>query len=167
MPTAQPNQGEAAVADLLYLFSQARYHTYQYSQQRSFTQGTTARSPTPNFLSAGIPRDRRGRIGDTRNMGTAILNAGGRTAVDPHGSGEFPEVNSMSDELDTEGVETPRIGGMERDKDIPLALRPMIEHHRRASTGGWGLGAGKEEKQGEDDDDDDETMDWDQAQVRS
>ena len=71
----------------------------------------------------------------------------------------------MSDESDTEGVEAPRIGGMERDKDIPLALQPMIEHHRRASTCGWGLGAGKEERQGKDDDN--ETMDWDQAQVRS
>ena len=98
-------------------------------------------------------------------MGTMILNAGGWTAVAAHEGVEVLEGGSMPDELDTEGVETPRIGAMNRDRDIPLALRPTVEHQHRASTCGWGLGAGKEERQGEDDDDD-ETMDWDQAQVR-
>lgn len=99
-------------------------------------------------------------------MGTMILNAGGWTAVAAQGRAEVLENGSTPDELDTEGVETPRIGAMNRDRDIPFALRPTVEHQHRASTGGWGLGAGKEERQGEEDDDD-ETMDWDQAQVRS
>ncbi|KAL4080232.1 HbrB-like-domain-containing protein [Scleroderma yunnanense] len=145
IPTAQPNA--------------ARHNTHnQYPQRRSFTQGITTRSVTPNFLSARIPGDRRGRIGGA-NMGTMILNAGRTMNMTDlvEDGGEIP------DELDTEGVETPRIGGMERG-DIPLALRPTVEHHHRASTGGWGLGAGKEERQREDDDDD-EIMDWDQAQA--
>lgn len=163
MPTVQPNEGEAAVAELLFLFSQVRHNTHPYPQ-RSYTQGITTRSATPNFISARIPRDRRGRIGGARNMGTMILNAGGWTAVAAQGRAEVLENGSTPDELDTEGVETPRIGAMNQDRDIPFALRPTVEHQHRASTGGWGLGAGKEERQGEEDDDD-ETMDWDQAQA--
>ncbi|KAG1715738.1 hypothetical protein ID866_1406 [Astraeus odoratus] len=162
-PSSQPNPNEAAIAELLCLFSQARHNAYNpYPQRRSFTQGG-ARSTTPNFLSARIPRDRRGRIGGTRNMGSMILNAGGWTVdtsdtvvadhVRPEGSALCPG----GDEMDNEGVETPRIGGMERGRDIPLVLRPSIEHHHRASTGGWGLGAGQEERREEDDDE--ETLD--------
>lgn len=173
-PTAQPDTDEAAISELLRLFSQARHNLHnQYSQRRSFTQCATARSTTPDFSSARIPRDRRGRIGGARNMDAMILNAGGwmtdgadRVTTATCGSSsavDDEDVHGDSDDLNNESVETPRIGAMESDREIPPALRPSVEHHHRAS-GGWGLGAGKEEKQREEDDDD-EAMDWDQAQA--
>lgn len=107
-------------------------------------------------------------------MDAMILNAGGwtmdgadRLTTATRGSSSAVgdgDVHGESDDLNNEHVETPRIGAMESDREIPPALRPSVEHHHRASTGGWGLGAGKEEKQREEDDDD-EAMDWDQAQA--
>ncbi|KAI6169504.1 HbrB-like-domain-containing protein [Pisolithus thermaeus] len=174
-PTAQPDTDEAAISELLRLFSQARHNVHhQYPQRRSFTQSATTRSTTPDFSSARIPRDRRGRIGGACNMDAMILNAGGwttdgvdRVTTATRGSSSAlgdRDVHGDSDDLNNESVETPRIGAMESDREIPPALRPSVEHHHRASTGGWGLGAGKEEKQREEDDDD-EAMDWDQAQA--
>ncbi|KAI6038479.1 HbrB-like-domain-containing protein [Pisolithus marmoratus] len=160
-PTTQPDTDEAAISELLRSFSQARHNVQSpYPQRRSFTQCVTTRSTTPDFSSARIPRDRRGRIGGARNMDTMILKAGGWT-ID--GADGVPTAARGSTSV--VGVETPRIGAMESDREIPPALRPSVEHRHRASTGGWGLGAGKEEKQREEDDDD-ETMDWDQAQAR-
>lgn len=117
------------------------------------------RASTPSFLSAGIPRDRRGRIGghDVKRM---ILSAGGwPVSIPPAGSGNVP-ADGAEDEGGDEGNETPRVGAMEY-RDQKASARPGQQH---ANTGGWGLGAGNEEK--EDDDDDDETMNWAQAQVR-
>ncbi|KAI6026341.1 HbrB-like-domain-containing protein [Pisolithus microcarpus] len=140
-PTAQPDTDEAAISELLRLFSQARHNLHnQYSQRRSFTQCATARSTTPDFS---------GRIGGARNMDAMILNAGGWMT-----DGADRDVHGDSDDLNNESVETPRIGAMESDREIPPALRPSVEHHHRAS----------EEKQREEDDDD-EAMDWDQAQA--
>lgn len=106
-------------------------------------------------------------------MDAMILNAGGWmmdgadrvTTATPGSSSavDDEDVHGDSDDLNNESVETPRIGAMESNREIPSALHPSVEHHHRAS-GGWGLGAGKEEKQREEDDDD-ETMDWDQAQA--
>ncbi|KAI6032820.1 HbrB-like-domain-containing protein [Pisolithus orientalis] len=175
VPTAQPDTDEAAISELLRLFSQARHNIHnQQSQRQSFAQSAIARSTTPDFSSARIPRDRRGRIGGARNMDRMILNAGGWTADGADGGtaaahgpssgvGDV-DVHAEPDELSNEGAKTPRIGAMESDREIPPALRPSVEHRHRASTGGWGLGAGKEEKQREEDDDD-EIMDWDQAQA--
>lgn len=167
-PDVEPSAGEAAIADLLQLFSQsqhhARAHTPHHVRRQSYTRGLMARAATPSFLSAGIPRDRRGRIGghDVKRM---ILSAGGwPVSIPPVGSGNMPTDDADADAEDgdvNEGNETPRVGAMEyRDRRAPF-VRPEQQH---ANTGGWGLGAGNEEK--EDDDDDDETMNWDQAQVR-
>ena len=167
MPDIEPNAGEAAIADLLRLFSQAQHHTRahtpQHAPRQSYTRGLSVRASTPSFLTAGIPRDRRGRIGghDVKRM---ILNAGGWPVGMPAGSGNVPvddEDADAEDEGGDEGNETPRVGAMEyRDRRGVPSARSAQQH---ANTGGWGLGAGNEER--EDDDDDDETMNWDQAQV--
>ncbi|KIJ67540.1 hypothetical protein HYDPIDRAFT_149211 [Hydnomerulius pinastri MD-312] len=174
-PEMQPTAGEAAITDLLHLFSQAQHHTRAHTPQRtqrqSFARGLTIRAATPTFLSAGPPRDRRGRIGgqDVKRM---ILSAGGwPVAVPPARSRSVPVDDADADsegEGENDGGETPRLGTMDtrERREVPSSLRASMEHHHRASTGGWGLGAGNEEKQREDDDDDDEAMNWDQAQVR-
>jgi hypothetical protein len=154
-PEVEPSAGEAAIADLLRLFSQtqhhARAHTAHHAPRQSYTRGLIVRASTPSFLSAGIPRDRRGRIGghDVKRM---ILSAG-------TGSGNVP-ADGAEDEGGNEGNETPRVGTMEYRDQKASSARPEQQH---ANTGGWGLGAGNEEK--EVDDDDDETMNWDQAQA--
>ncbi|KAF9245042.1 HbrB-like-domain-containing protein [Melanogaster broomeanus] len=169
VPEVQPNAGEAAIADLLRLLSQAQQHALaHHTPQQSLARGLTVRAATPSFLSAGIPRDRRGRIGghDVKRM---ILSAGGWPVSIPVGRDSSAPADDADadadagDEAENEGGETPRLGMMDR-MDSSL-LRAPLEHHHRASTGGWGLGAGNEEKQREDDDDDDEAMDWDQAQA--
>ncbi|KAH7888456.1 HbrB-like-domain-containing protein [Phlebopus sp. FC_14] len=177
VPEVQPDAGEAAIADLLRLFSQAQRHAHSqtplHAQRLPMSNSVTVRTATPSFLSAGIPRDRRGRIGG-QGVKTMMLSAGGWPVQMSAGRGRSPPADGADadaeDEVDNEGGETPRIGAMEprgreRGGEIPSSLRPPLEHQHRASTGGWGLGAGNEEKQKEDDDDDDETMNWDQAQA--
>lgn len=151
-PDVEPSAGEAAIADLVRLLSQAQHHTRahapRHAARQTYTRGLV-RASTPSFLSAGIPRDRRGRIGG-HDMKRMILSAGGW-----RGQGDDADADA-EDEGGQEGNETPRVGTMEyRDR------RGAARQH--ASTGGWGLGAGNEEK--EDEDEEDETMNWEQAQV--
>lgn len=107
---------------------------------------STTRNPAgshtraPSFLSGGLPRDRRGRI--AQKQGTDRL-----------------PVSPDTDDLDE---------GSYLEKDPRAALEalksPDLEAtHQRASTGGWGLGAGPEVDNG--DEEEDEPLDWDQAQV--
>ncbi|KAG9316463.1 HbrB-like-domain-containing protein [Chiua virens] len=168
-PDVEPSAGEATIADLLRLYSQAQHHarapTPQHTPRQSYACALTVqRASTPSFLSAGIPRDRRGRIGG-HDMKRMILTAGGwPAAAPPVGSGNTPTDDADADAEDeggNEGNETPRLGAMDnRDRRGMPSLRLERQH---ANTGGWGLGAGNEEK--EDDDDDDDTMNWDQAQA--
>ncbi|KAF8840013.1 HbrB-domain-containing protein [Paxillus ammoniavirescens] len=167
VPEVQPSAGEAAIADLLRLFSQAQQHARaNHASRRPLARGLTVRAATPSFLSAGIPRDRRGRIGghDVKRM---ILSAGGWPVSVPaarHRSAPADDVDAdAEDEGENEGGETPRLGMMDsrERRDVLSSFRAPLEHHHRASTGGWGLGAGNEEKQREDDDDDDEAPNWD------
>ncbi|KAF9222660.1 HbrB-domain-containing protein [Gyrodon lividus] len=171
VPEVQPNAGEAAIADLLRLLSQAQQHARAHHTPRQpLARGLTVRAATPSFLSAGIPRDRRGRIGghDVKRM---ILSAGGWPVSVPAGrrrSAPSDDVDTdVEDEGEVEGAETPRLGTMDTRgrREVLSLLRAPLEHQHRASTGGWGLGAGNEEKQREDDDDDDEGTNWDQAQA--
>ncbi|KAJ8590391.1 HbrB-domain-containing protein [Rhizopogon salebrosus TDB-379] len=134
----QPSAGEAAIESLLRLVSNP--------QRLSYGQGLAPRAATPSFLSAGRPRDRRGRIGSCGAV--SVLGIVGGWATMP--------VRTDEQEEDDEGGETPRIGGL--DKGLTRS------YHQRG--GGWGLGAGNEEvvRPGEEDDDD-EALDWDQAQA--
>ncbi|KAG8213794.1 HbrB-like-domain-containing protein [Butyriboletus roseoflavus] len=168
VPDIELSAGEAAIIDLFRLFSQAQHHARAHTphpaSRESYTRGLMVRASTPSFLSAGIPRDRRGRIGghDVKRM---ILSAGGwPLATPPAGSGDVPVDDAYADAEDEggdEGNETPRVGAMDyHDRRGVPSARSAQQH---ANTGGWGLGAGNEEK--DDDDDDDETMNWDQAQA--
>ena len=162
-PDVEPSVGEAAITDLFRLFSQSQHHAHAHPHPRqSYTRGLVARAATPSFLSAGIPRDRRGRIGG-HDMKRMILSAGGwPVSIPPTGSGNVPADDEEDEGGNNEGNETPRVGAMEyRDQRAPT-MRLEKQH---ANTGGWGLGAGNEEKE-EEEEDDDETMNWDQAQVR-
>jgi hypothetical protein len=171
VPEVQPSAGEAAIADLLRLFSQAQQHARaNHAPRQPLARGLTVRAATPSFLSAGIPRDRRGRIGghDVKRM---ILSAGGWPVSVPAARRRSTLADDVDadaeDEGENEGGETPRLGMMDsrERREVLSSLRVPLEHHHRASTGGWGLGAGNEEKQREDDDDDDEAPNWD-SQVR-
>ncbi|KAF8135589.1 HbrB-like-domain-containing protein [Boletus edulis] len=162
-PDIEPSAGEAAIADLLRLFSQSQHHARAHTHhvpRQSYTRGLVARAATPSFLSAGIPRDRRGRIGG-HDMKRMILSAGGWPGSVPPTAVPADDADAdAEDEGGNEGNETPRVGTMEnRDWKVPTTRLAQ----QYANTGGWGLGAGNEEK--EDDDDDDETMNWDQAQA--
>ncbi|KAH7923922.1 HbrB-domain-containing protein [Leucogyrophana mollusca] len=163
VPPVQPSAGESAIADLLRLIS----HPQQSgAQSHIFGQGIAMRPSTPSFLSAGLPRDRRGRIGQRGlPIGKMIAHAGGWIIRDsPPASVDDSALDVERD--DNDGGETPRIGGMEpRYRDSVEPLRPGLEQHR-ASTGGWGLGAGNEGNgHARDEDDEDEALDWDQAQA--
>ncbi|KIJ19005.1 hypothetical protein PAXINDRAFT_8363 [Paxillus involutus ATCC 200175] len=167
VPEVQPSAGEAAIADLLRLFSQAQQHARaNHAPRQPLARGLTVRAATPSFLSAGIPRDRRGRIGghDVKRM---ILSAGGWPVSVPAARRRSTLADDVDadaeDEGENEGGETPRLGMMDsrERREVLSSLRVPLEHHHRASTGGWGLGAGNEEKQREDDDDDDEAPNWD------
>lgn len=166
-PDVEPSVGEAAVSDLLRLFSQtqhhARAHAPHQAPRQSCAHGMTVRASTPSFLSAGIPRDRRGRIGG-HDMKRMILNAGGWPASGSPVGGNVPADDADADAEDeggNEGNETPRVGGMDHRGRRGVPLEP-----KHANTGGgWGLGAGNEEK-GYLEDDEDEVLNWDQAQVR-
>ncbi|RPD54187.1 HbrB-domain-containing protein [Lentinus tigrinus ALCF2SS1-6] len=137
-PPPQPTAGEAAITRLLRALH-APLATIAPRHMRS--------TAAPSFLSAGLPRDRRGRIAQK-----ADLSVGAGTGA---GEGE---------------TDTPRVGvtfadpGRERDKELLESLRsPDPESSTRMSMGGWGLGGGKEEEHSAEDEDD-ENMDWDQAQ---
>ncbi|KAI0790700.1 HbrB-like-domain-containing protein [Abortiporus biennis] len=143
-PTPPPTPGEEAILRLLRTIrtpsSRLASHYKRYS-----TRGA------PSFLSAGLPRDRRGRI-----------------AMKP----EKRRHELHEEDEDGEGIETPRIGGSfavdpvrEREREFLESLRsPDPENTERMSMGGWGLGVGKEEKKADDEEEED-NMDWDQAQA--
>lgn len=133
----QPSAGEAAIESLLRLVSN--------SQRLSHGHGLAPRAATPSFLSAGRPRDRRGRIGSSGAVSVLGIVGGWAT---------MPATDEREEE--EEGGETPKIGGI--DKGLP---KP---YHQRG--GGWGLGAGNEDIiRPVEEDDDDEALDWDQAQA--
>ncbi|KAH7915188.1 HbrB-like-domain-containing protein [Hygrophoropsis aurantiaca] len=161
VPEMQPSAGESAIADLLRLISNPQQPT---KRSQLFGQGLAMRPSTPSFLSAGLPRDRRGRIGQRGlAMGTMI----GWIVHPPPPPPDPVDDDALTAERDdNDGGETPRIGGMEpRYRDTIGPLRPGLEQHR-VSTGGWGLGAGNENNgRGREEDDEDEVLDWDQAQA--
>ncbi|KAG0708340.1 HbrB-like-domain-containing protein [Suillus ampliporus] len=137
-PIVQPSAGEAAIESLLRLVSNP--------QRLSHGLGLAPRAATPSFLSAGRPRDRRGRIGSSGAV--SVLGIVGGWATMPTRTDEREE--------DDEGGETPRIGGIDKGLTRP--------YHQRG--GGWGLGAGNEDViRPVEEDDDDEALDWDQAQA--
>lgn len=136
-PVIQPSAGEAAIESLLRLVSNPQRLSHGY--------GLAPRAATPSFLSAGRPRDRRGRIGSSG--AASVLGIVGGWATMPAQTDEQEE---------EEGGETPKIGGIDKGLTKP--------YHQRG--GGWGLGAGNEDIiRPIEEDDDDEALDWDQAQV--
>ncbi|KAG2342517.1 HbrB-domain-containing protein, partial [Suillus weaverae] len=135
-PVIHPSAGEAAIESLLRLVS---------NPQR-LSHGLAPRAATPSFLSAGRPRDRRGRIGSSG--AASVLGIVGGWAAMPARPDEREE--------EEEGGETPKIGGIDKGLTKP--------YHQRG--GGWGLGAGNEDIiRPVEEDDDDEALDWDQAQA--
>ncbi|KAJ8463330.1 hypothetical protein ONZ51_g10330 [Trametes cubensis] len=120
--------------------------------------GGRRRGAPPSFLSAGLPRDRRGRI--AQKSDTYVYWDGGET-------------------------DTPRVAfadpGRERDKELLESLRspdPDSANSRMsAHMGGWALGSGRpgdedgyehdeDEDEEEDEEDEDEVnLDWDSAQA--
>ncbi|KIK39226.1 hypothetical protein CY34DRAFT_89578 [Suillus luteus UH-Slu-Lm8-n1] len=137
-PIIQPLAGEAAIESLLRLVSN--------THRLSHGHGLAPRAATPSFLSAGRPRDRRGRIGSSG--AASVLGIVGGWATMP--------VRTEEQEEEEEGGETPKIGGIDKG--------PTKPYHQRG--GGWGLGAGNEDIiRPVEEDDDDEALDWVQAQV--
>lgn len=135
-PVVQPSAGEAAIESLLRLVSN--------SQRLSHGHGLAPRAATPSFLSAGRPRDRRGRIGSSGAVSVLGIVGGWAT---------MPATDEREEE--EEGGETPKIGGIDKG---------LTKYHQRG--GGWGLGAGNEDIiRPVEEDDDDEALDWDQAQA--
>jgi len=147
-PPPQPTPGEAAVQHLLQVVREPRASSAAHPQRPN---------GAPSFLSAGLPRDRRGRIAQKLKSD----ESGGRR-------------NSMGEEDgvrwdDDDGGETPRTGvrfmnlqqSREKDKEFLDSLRSPDPER---VGGGWGLGIGNEEKKA-DEEEEDEPMDWDQAQA--
>ncbi|KAG1799785.1 HbrB-like-domain-containing protein [Suillus plorans] len=137
-PAIQPSAGEAAIESLLRLVS---------NQRVSHGHGLAPRAATPSFLSAGRPRDRRGRIGSS-GAASVLGIVGGWAAM--------PTQTDEREEEEEEGGETPKIGGIDKGLTKP--------YHQRG--GGWGLGAGNEDIiRPVEEDDDDDALDWAQAQA--
>ncbi|KAI0373563.1 HbrB-domain-containing protein [Pilatotrama ljubarskyi] len=168
-PPPQPTAGEAAIARLL----RAMHAPIVTLGARAHARPTT--TGAPSFLSAGLPRDRRGRIAQKAERGAVGGEQDGRGRW--YGSvREESEVYEDDEERSGwygyEGeVDTPRVGvafadpGRERDKELLESLRsPDPESTTKMSMGGWGLGVGREEQYAEEDEDE-ENLDWDQAQA--
>ncbi|KDR75396.1 hypothetical protein GALMADRAFT_249446 [Galerina marginata CBS 339.88] len=156
-PTPQPTAGEAAIKDLLRLVSHPRPQSDSKNQKFKNYPGFQTRTPT--FLSGGLPRDRRGRVAHKGKNPPELVGL------------QTPGV-----EEDLYGEETPRLGTAsyavdierEREREFLEALRsPDLEPSgTRASSGGWGLGAGNVENgKLAEEDEEDEPLDWDQAQA--
>ncbi|OBZ66068.1 Target of rapamycin complex 2 subunit bit61 [Grifola frondosa] len=121
----------------------------------------TVPTGAPSFLSAGLPRDRRGRIAQKERVGTPSVVR----RVRSEGAEGRPLSNgSAENEAD---LETPRVTfadpGRERDKELLESLRSPDPETTRMSFGGWGLGAGREEDHVVEEEE--EAMDWDHAQA--
>ncbi|PSR72172.1 hypothetical protein PHLCEN_2v11964 [Hermanssonia centrifuga] len=144
-PPPPPPPGEEAIQILLRTIRTPLVHTTLDNRSHHFG-GTGA----PSFLSARIPRDRRGRI-----------------AHKPDRSGG---VYDFIREDDVDGGETPKLGmsfgepAREKEREFLESLKSPGPEGARASMGGWGLGVGAEEKKVEEDDEE-ENLDWDQAQA--
>lgn len=192
-PQAQTGPGEKALADLICAL---RLPSFTHSAERAevetgeelkSTLDPSIMARAPSFLSAGVPRDRRGRIAQKKTSGPGGLGIG----VGGVGAGGV-----AGDEDWDDGGETPRnafvvgaaVGGgtMDRNRERefleglrspdPISSGVMAdEAGARASVGGWGLGLGGV-SMGEDagkaaveedeyDVDDDEPLTWDEAQV--
>lgn len=140
----EPTAGEAAVQLLLRAVCVPLAQT---------GHGARRSSGAPSFLSAGQPRDRRGRIAQKHERRSSGAR---RESIDEEdegsdGAGNPPRARFAV--LDDE---------IRQQKDFLDSLRsPGPE--ATPTTGGWGLGVTGEGKAQEDDDDD--TMDWDQAQA--
>ncbi|KAI0769576.1 HbrB-like-domain-containing protein [Trametes elegans] len=177
-PPPQPTAGEAAIARLL-----RAMHAPLVTLARGQARPTTG---APSFLSAGLPRDRRGRITQKGELEA-------RRAMHFRGSGSWGGASAAAkslwqarddaEEPDERGAggssagaywyeaeaDTPRVAfadpGRERDRELLESLRsPDPENTTRMSMGGWGLAAGPEEQDAEDEDEE-ENMDWDSAQA--
>lgn len=136
-----PPPGEEAVQLLLRAI---RTPLVQISPDNKHYFGATG---APSFLSAGVPRDRRGRIARKPDHALTI---------------------DLPPDEDPHGEDTPRLGAAFTDQGRELleSLKsPDPESAHRASMGGWGLGLGGENK-GCEDDDRDEDPNLDQVQVR-
>ncbi|KAH9853226.1 HbrB-like-domain-containing protein [Lenzites betulinus] len=181
-PPPPPSAGEAALARLL-----RAMHAPALSQHPGAGVGvgvgaggdTKIPRGAPSFLSAGLPRDRRGRIGarggsesvagTTGNTaGGAELDARGRWRLqeDEEGAeeGEQWHPRAAGEERYRYGygygyeVDTPRGGrsftdiGREQDKELLESLRsPDPETTARMGAAGWGMGNGYQDDVYDDD----------------
>ncbi|GJE96768.1 HbrB domain-containing protein [Phanerochaete sordida] len=135
-----PPAGEEAVQALLRAI---RTPLVQTSPDKPHLRATGA----PSFLSAGVPRDRRGRIARKPERAPS------------------PDVPPLPVD-DEHGEDTPRLGAafVEGRELLESLKSPDPESAQRASMGGWGLGLGGEDRAHEDYDKD-EDLNWDQAQA--
>ncbi|KAI0780338.1 HbrB-like-domain-containing protein [Fomes fomentarius] len=187
-PPPQPSTGEAAITRLL-----RALHAPIATLGAPRHAGRTGAAPS--FLSAGLPRDRRGRIAQKADVGSprangrrwkarselddayGVLGGGGyaeEIAAGSYGGGYVDRYGGAGDWEDAD-TDTPRVGVTfadpvrARDKELLESLRsPDPENTTRMSMGGWGLGAGREEQAEIDMGDDDEmdSEDFDHALVR-
>ncbi|KAJ7072500.1 HbrB-like-domain-containing protein [Mycena amicta] len=133
----QPTSSEAAIVELLRLVRSPRP---QFDAKTTTTP--TSPSRAPSFLSGGLPRDRRGRVGKKQLSGIKIIEDG---------------------DEDLFGDETPRVGhglaDREREREFLEALKsPDLEPN---AAGGWGLGNADSAKLEEEE----EPLNWDEAQA--
>ncbi|KAI0700903.1 HbrB-like-domain-containing protein [Cytidiella melzeri] len=161
-PPPQPPPGEEAISLLLrdIRMPLASMNSKQEGGRKHHFGGTGA----PSFLSAGLPRDRRGRIAQKPEQ-------------------RLHDVYSAADE-DYDGSrlgeETPRIGSVYTvDRQVRDKEREFLESLRspdpdpenaRASMGGWGLGdgsgGGETQKTDLDEEYEDvEGLDWEKTQA--
>ncbi|KAI0082036.1 HbrB-domain-containing protein [Panus rudis PR-1116 ss-1] len=139
-PTPPPTPGEKAIQQLLHAMRTPLTHLTPNMYNR-YSKGA------PSFLSAGPPRDRRGRI-DMK---------------------EAAKVVRLDD--DEDGEDTPRVfgfdqSGKDRGREFLDSLKSP-DPESATSTSGWGLGiSGLEAKRAEDTpEEEEEPMNWDQAQA--
>lgn len=175
-PPAPKGPGEKALDDLIRALRLPHTEAEPGSAKSIKHTSSVVKPRAPSFLSAGLPRDRRGRIAHKRNLGGGLSISGGGDGGD-NGEG-----------WDEDGEETPRNGFVarstldmenEREREFLEGLRspdPITSSAgvgARASVGGWGLGGegGSEDpgkgavEEDEYDGDDDEPLTWDEAQV--
>ncbi|KAI1784258.1 HbrB-domain-containing protein [Ganoderma leucocontextum] len=153
-PPPQPTAGEAAVARLLRALHAP---LASLAPRHNRTAGGLG---APSFLSAGLPRDRRGRIAQKDIVGSPRLQAyGGRRdrwrwgadVDDGYGAGAgaggdaFGPYDGESSFWDDGEADTPRVGVSfadpvrERDKELLESLRsPDADSSARMNMAGWG-----------------------------
>ncbi|CAL1707939.1 unnamed protein product [Somion occarium] len=139
-PTPPPTAGEAAIQHLLRAIRTPMTHGSSNIRHR-YSRGA------PSFLSAGAPRDRRGRI-DLKNH---IRSSRGEDEGDD--GGDTPRFHGF--------VET----GREQGREFLESLRSPDLETPNPGMGGWGLGIGNEDKKVDDEPEEEDNMDWDQAQA--